>query len=114
MILGDEPLIFKVVLSQLASILKIFTHFFISLVKKKKKREKKGRSDGRKRLDSESCQKIMFHSSEYSIFTKQKVNKADYPYYSPTSLGESWANEEVRSDASESEAVLTRGQRASA
>jgi hypothetical protein len=113
MILGDEPLIFEVVLSQLASILEIFTRFFISLVKNKKK-EKKGRSDGRKRLDSESCQKIMFHSSEYSIFTKQKVNKADYPYYSPTSLGESWANEEVRSDASESEAVLTRGQRASA
>jgi CMP-2-keto-3-deoxyoctulosonic acid synthetase len=41
MILGDEPLIFKVVLSQLASILKIFTRFFISLVKKKKKREKR-------------------------------------------------------------------------
>jgi CMP-2-keto-3-deoxyoctulosonic acid synthetase len=40
MILGDEPLIFEVVLSQLASILEIFTRFFISLVKNKKKRKK--------------------------------------------------------------------------
>jgi hypothetical protein len=56
----------------------------------------------------------MFHSSGPSIFTKQKVNKLDYHYYSPVSSGGSWANEEETRDASESEAMLTRGQRASA
>jgi hypothetical protein len=51
----------------------------------------------------------MFHSSEFSIFTNQKVNKSDYHYYSPTSSGGLQENEEATSDASESEDVLTRG-----
>jgi hypothetical protein len=56
-----------------------------------------------------------FHSSGAFIFTKQKVNNTYYDhYYSPTPLGESWATEKGMSDASESEAALTRGQRASA
>jgi hypothetical protein len=55
----------------------------------------------------------MFHSSGSSIFTQQKVNKSDYHYYSYASSGGSRANEEGASDVSESEAVLTRGQRAS-
>jgi hypothetical protein len=43
------------------------------------------------------------------VFTKQKVNNTDYHYYSPTSSGGSRAIEEGTSDASESEATLTRG-----
>jgi hypothetical protein len=56
----------------------------------------------------------VFHSSRFAIFTKQKVNKSNYHYYSPMSFGGSQANEEGTSDASESEAMITRGQRASA
>jgi hypothetical protein len=83
--------------------------FYFPCQKKERRREKKGRRDGRKRLYSGSREKSMFHSFGYSIFTKQKVSKSNYHYYSPTSLGESWANEEGTSDASESEAMLTRG-----
>jgi hypothetical protein len=50
-----------------------------------------------------------FHSSGSFIFTKQKVNSTYYHYYAPVSSGRSWATEEGMSDASESEAVSTRG-----
>jgi hypothetical protein len=56
----------------------------------------------------------MFHSSGFVVFTKQKVNKSNYHNYSPTLLGGSRENEEGTSDGSESEAMLTRGQIASA
>jgi hypothetical protein len=47
------------------------------------------------------------------IFTKQKIYKSNYHYYSPASFGGLGANEEGPSDASESKATLTRAQRAS-
>jgi hypothetical protein len=50
-----------------------------------------------------------FHSSGYFVFTKQKVNKSDYHYYSLAPSGGSWATEEGTSAASESETASTRG-----
>jgi hypothetical protein len=55
----------------------------------------------------------LFSSGSF-IFTTQKVNNTDYHYYSPASSVESRATEDGISNASESEAMLTKGQRVSA
>jgi hypothetical protein len=56
----------------------------------------------------------MFQSFGLAILTKEKDNKSNYRYYSSASSEGSRANEEGTSNASKSEATLTKGQRASA
>jgi hypothetical protein len=64
-------------------------------------------------LYSDYANNLHFSYPGLPYFTKQKNNQLD-PYYCSASFGRSRANEEGTSDASESEAALTKGQRASA
>jgi CMP-2-keto-3-deoxyoctulosonic acid synthetase len=86
MILGDEPLIFKVVLSQLASILKIFTRFFISLVKKKKKERKKAEAMVGNGWTLNRAKKLCFiHPSIPYLQSKRSTKQT-----TPTTLPRRW------------------------
>jgi hypothetical protein len=62
---------------------------------------------------SDCANNLRFSHLGLPYFTKQKNNQPDY-YYPSTSSEGSRANEEETSDASESEATLTKAQGASA